>query len=374
MAESTARQAEHREDVKAFAGEARVLLEKPMDKIERARSLFACFAQRGYHSLLIPKNLGGGGLDHLNAGGACETLSYELPGSLHGPLTTIHCASMIMSGAQNAYHEQCLENIARGRAPAGFCLTEEAAGSDIAAICTTAKKQGGAYTITGSKSIVINHAIARILIVFATTPPASGRASLNAFAVDAGLPGIAVGDPYDTLGFASGVMGPVVFDTVRVPDDCLLGEAGSGYLLFMETLDKGRPLVAASCTGEANKALDLIIGYARERMQFNRPLESFQDISFSIAEHATRIHAARLLYRDALMRIDDGRPFTLEASMAKLFAAETLMGVATFGMELIGYRSVTGHSELSGIYHDARLMGAIDGTSNVQKMVIASQL
>lgn len=374
MTELNATQVRQVEQARAFAGETRVLVDTAGNRIERARRLFAAFARKGYHALLIPRQYGGKGMDHLSAGIIYETLSYGLPGTIHGPLTTAHCAFMIMSGAQNDVHADQLRKIARDCAPAGFCLTEESAGSDITAIRTVAAKESDSYTITGSKSIVINHAIARTFIVFAGMPPTGGRASLNAFVVEADLPGISLGDPCETLGFASGVMGAVVFHEVRTPKECLLGEIGSGYLLFMETLDKGRPLVAATCTGEALKALDLIIEYTKVREQFGKPLSSFQDISFSLAEHATRAHASRLLYRDALARIDSGRPFTQEASMAKLFAAETLMEIASFGMEMIGYRAVTERSELSGIYHDARLMNAIDGTTGVQKMVIASQL
>lgn len=374
MAELNAMQIKRVDRARSFAREIRPLLDKPLDKTALALSIFTAFAQKGYHALLIPRHFGGKGIDHLSAGIIYETLSYELPGTLYSPLTSAHCAFMIMSGAQNDFHEDRLKAIAREHDPAGFCLTEESAGSDITAVRTLAYKQGNSYIITGKKSIVINNTIAQTLIVFAAMPPAAGRASLNAFVVDANLPGISRGDPFDTIGFSSGVMGSVVFDDVRVPDVCLLGEAGSGYLLFMETLDKGRPLVAASCTGEAQKALDLTIDYTKKREQFGNSLNSFQVISFSLAEHATGIHAARLLYRDALNRIDEGRPFTMEASMAKLHAAQTLMDVAAFGVEIIGYRSVTEKNELSGIYHDSRLMGAIDGTANVQKMVIASQL
>lgn len=221
---------------------------------------------------------------------------------------------------------------------------------------------------------MINHAIARTFIVFAALPPARGRASLNAFLVDADLPGITVSEPYDTLGFSGGVMGSVHFDGVRVPQQCLLGDQGSGYLLFMETLDRGRPLVAACCVGEAARALELAAIHTRERRQFGRQLKDFQSVSFTLADLATRVHAARHLYQDALVRIDAGRPFTMEASMAKFYAAQTLGDVAAFGMDMLGYRAVAGKTEMERIFHDARLMQAIDGTANVQRMVIASQL
>lgn len=374
MTDLTAAQAKQVQRARTFARGIRPLLEKPLERLDLAGRLFSAFAGGGYHALLIPRQYGGKGLDHLTAGIVYETLSYELPGTLHGPLTTAHCAFMIMCGMQNSLHEERLRTIARGTSPAGFCLTEMSAGSDFSAISTKAERQGRSYAVSGTKTIVINHAVAGTFIVFAIMPPGKGRASLNAFVVDAGLPGISQGPPCETMGLSSGVMGSITFEGVRIPQESLLGDQGSGYLLFMETLDKGRPLVAASCTGEALKALDLVVAYTRERKQFGRPLGSFQGISFSLAEHATSVHAAGLLYRDALSRIDAGRPFTMESSMAKLFAAQTLMDIASFGMEMIGCRSVTEQTELAGIYHNARLMGAIDGTAAVQKMVIASQL
>jgi len=161
---------------------------------------------------------------------------------------------------------------------------------------------------------------------------------------------------------------------VKIPWECLLGDEGSGYLLFMETLDKGRPLVAASCVGEAFRALDLITVTAKQRTQFGKTLDSFQGITFQLADLATRLAASRLLYLDALERIDNGQPFTMESSMSKLYASETLHSIASFGMEILGHRSVTESNEITRIFQDSLLMKNIDGTANVQKMVIASQL
>ncbi|MGD0211055.1 MAG: acyl-CoA dehydrogenase family protein [Desulfomonilia bacterium] len=362
------------EEAKAFAQEVPALLAEDIGKVERAGRLFEAYARKGYHALLIPQQYGGRGLDYLSAGIVYELLSHELPGTLYGPLTTVHCAEMIGDACKNTIHKKYLSAIARDHAPAGFCLTEESAGSDITSITTTAQKKGDHYLISGTKSIVINHAIARIFIVFAAREKAKGRASLNAFVVDADLPGISVGEPYDTLGCSHGVMGSVSFDNVLIPAECLLGEEGSGYLLFMETLDKGRPLVAANCVGEAGLALDLILTHTKDHIQFGKPLSAFQGVTFTLSDLATRLHAARLLYQDALMRIDAGKPFTMEASMSKLFASETLMDVASFGMEMLGQKAIAGQNEITRIYHDARLMKAIDGTANVQRMVIASQL
>jgi len=362
------------DQAKDFARELRERTPQAGERLEQARWLFGAYAKKGYHALLIPRQYGGKGLDHVSAGLVYETLSAGMPGTLYGPLTSVHCASMIESACRNTFHEKCLREIARNHAPAGFCLTEETAGSDITSITATAVRQGRFFRLSGTKTIVINHAIARFFIVFAAYPTESGRNTLNAFVIDANLPGITISEPYDTSGFASAVMGSVSFEDVRIPRECLLGEMGSGYLLFMETLDKGRPLVASCCVGETARALDLAVRYAKERVQFGNPLSSFQAVNFTLADLATRLHAARLVTRDALLRIDAGRPFTMEASMAKLCASEVLFDTASFGMELLGHRAITGPSEICRIYHDARLMKAIDGTANVQRMVIASQL
>lgn len=374
MGELSRKQQKLMEEARAFARGLSVNPAEVEGKAEKARRLYDSFAKNGYHALLISRRFGGRGLDHLSAGLIYEALSYEVPGTLHGPLTSVHCASMIESACQNPYHEQRLRDIARKQAPAGFCLTEEAAGSDITSITAAASKTKDGYALAGTKSIVINHAIARIFIVFTSWPAETGRTALNAFAVDAGLPGITLSEPYNTLGFSSGVMGSVSFDNVQVPQECLLGEMGSGYLLFMETLDKGRPLVASCCAGEASKALDLTVSHAKDRMQFKKPLSEFQAVNFTLADLATRLHAARLVTRNALMLIDEGKPFTMEASMAKLLASEVLFDIASFGLEILGHRTITAQNEICRIYHDARLMKAIDGTANVQRMVIASQL
>jgi alkylation response protein AidB-like acyl-CoA dehydrogenase len=350
------------------------LLDAGGDRLSRARHIYGAYAKAGYHALLIPAELGGGGLGFVGTGLVYQTLSYHLPGTLQGPVTTAHCVEMLKAGLQGKRQARELKAIASKGLAAGFCLTEEGAGSDITAIATTAEKTRGGFTISGRKSVVINHALASHLIVFAATAPAKGRAGLNAFLVDPSAKGVAIGEPYDSPEFSGSVMGEVIFDGVTVPGDAVLGEAGSGYFLLMETLDKGRPLVAACCAGSAMRVFDMVLGHARARSQFGRDLFSFQGVSFPLAEHATRLQASRLLTYDALQRIDEGRSFSKEASMAKLHASETLFDLASFGMDTLGYRAAFEPHEIRRILHEAELMKSIDGTANVQKMVIASQL
>jgi len=362
------------QEAERFAKEASSLLTDAQGKVDSAKKFYDAFAANRYHALLIPRHCGGRGLDHVSTGIVYETLSYHLPGSLHGPLTTAHCAEMIKSAGTVALRDTYLSKIAREGLALGFCLTEDRAGSDITSITTTAKKTRGGYIIHGKKSVVLNHAIASYLVVFATTSPEKGRAGINAFVVEPSAPGLKISDPYEVEGLTGGVMGEVCFDGVFAKKECLLGEEGSGYFLLMETLDKGRPLVAANCTGSANRVFDIIVAYTKERVQFRKNLFSFQGISLPLAEHATRLHASRLLYLDALARIDNGESFTMEASMAKLFAAETLSGITSFGMDILGYRGIVESSAVKKIFHEAQLIKSIDGTANVQKMVISSQL
>lgn len=357
-----------------FCAEHADLLEPTGGQLTRARRIYEACASAGYHALLIPSELGGGGLDFVSTGLVYETLSYYLPGTLQGPVTTAHCVEMMKAGGPEGRRERELEAIATEGLAAGFCLTEEGAGSDIAAIATTAQKTPGGFLISGVKSVVINHALASHLIVFASSSTATGRAGLSAFLVDPRLDGVHIGKPYASPGFSGCVTGEVLFDGVSVPDEAVLGEAGSGYFLLMETLDKGRPLVASCCTGSARKVFDMVLAHARGRSQFGRDLFSFQGVSFPLAEHATRLQASRLLTFDALERIDEGRSFSMEASMAKLHASETLFDLASFGMETLGWRAAFEPHEIRRILHEAELMKSIDGTANVQKMVISSQL
>lgn len=366
------------EEIRAVLPEIRALIEQAPPQGAIGRDLQAAYARRGFHALLVPESLGGRGFDFTSSGLAYEILSYELPGTLYGTLTTAHCCFMIMSGMRNACHKETLRRISGPDHSAAFCLTEKDAGSDIGAIKTRAEKTGGGYILSGRKAVVINHAAAATYVVFATIPPAKGRAALSAFVVEAASAGIQSGDPFDTHPLAGDILGPVTFEGVKVPNECLLGEPGSGYLLFMETLDKGRPLVAACCTGEGQRAFDVVLDHVKARTQFSRPLFAFQDISFCLAEHATRLKAARLLWQEALARIDSGKPFTQEASMSKLFASQTLSGIASFAREVLGHRLVSrDHPQarlLDIIGSDARFLEIIDGTPAVQKMVIASQL
>ncbi|HSV95799.1 MAG TPA: acyl-CoA dehydrogenase family protein [Spirochaetota bacterium] len=341
---------------------------------DAARRLFAGLSAANYHALLVPQTHGGGGLDYATAGQIYEELSYHGIGFMPTLLTNAHCAELLKIAGNRQSEQGFLKKIGSDGRIFGFCLTEEDAGSDITGIRCMADQAGDGYVINGEKSIVINNSIADFFIVIATTDFSKGRAGLNAFVVDASSPGVERGESVRGFGFGNSVIGKVGFRNVAIPRENMLGEEGSGYFLVMETFDKGRPLVAASCAGAAGRLLDIVTAHVRRREQFGKPLFSFQGISFRLADLATRLRASRLLYLDALALIDEGREFTMEASMAKLFASETLRDLAEFCLEALGYRAFEADSEARNIFNDAQLLISIDGSSNVQRMVIASQL
>lgn len=341
-------------------------------KEEHARALYDGFVKAGYHALLLPEACGGAGLGYASAGAIYEELSYHAIGLMPALLTTAHCAELLkIAGAGQSFGY--LERIARGGI-FGFCLTEREAGSDITGIRCTASATDEGYVINGEKSVVINSSIADFFIVIATTGFQKGRAGLGAFLVDTTLPGVERFGPECGFGFEESVIGRARFSDVSITGDSLLGEEGNAYFQVMESLDKGRPLVAACCVGAARRLMDIVTAHARLREQFGKPLIAFQGISFRLADLATRLKAARLLYADALSLIDSGREFTMEASMAKLFASETLRDFAEFALEALGHRAFEDGSEVRNIFNDAQLLISIDGSSNVQRMVIASQL
>ncbi|HMB19522.1 MAG TPA: acyl-CoA dehydrogenase [Spirochaetota bacterium] len=344
------------------------------DISERTLFFYGKLAGTNLQSMLIGKELGGEGLTYSQSGVVLESLSYDLIGALPSLITTLHCVELIKLAPGSEQKENLLHQVMNDHRPLAFCLTEEDAGSDIGGIKCTALQTKKDIRLRGNKSVVINSTVAQMYLVFATTARDRGRAGINVFAVKPGTEGVSIDAPYTLDGFQNSVIGSVEFKNVSLAQGNRLSGEGTGYFQLIEVLDKGRPLVAASCVGAAQKVMDTIVHYTKKRSQFNMPLNHFQGITFPLAEYATRLHAARLLYRDALKKIDDGDLFTMEASMAKHYASMLLEDLASFGMEVLGYRGMAQQNPVKRIYHDAQLLKSIDGTANVQRMIIASQL
>lgn len=341
-----------------------------LSSAEMALSYYSIYHDNKLHLILMNSANNGLSATFAQAAAVFEMLSYHHIDSLPGVLTTIHCLELIKSIAHESKKSSLLNMMIQESKPFAFCLTEEEAGSDISAIQTYAVKNNDTVTINGKKDIVINCSIASFYLVLAKGSK-KGRAGLNVFLIPETVKGLRF-DALHTVSFKNSIIGKMSFEDVVLDDTYQIGEDGSGYFLLTEMLDKGRPLAAACCVGGSQRAFDIIVAHAKKRIQFSKPLYEFQGINFPIAEFETRLHAARLLYLDACKKIDNNEPFSKEASMAKYYASTLFKDITNFGLEVFGYNSIFDTAEIRQLNYNAQAMMFIDGTANVQKMIIAS--
>ncbi len=267
-----------------------------------------------------------------------------------------------------------LRPLLRGDKLGAFGLTEAGAGSDVAAMATTATRKEGGYVLNGSKLFISNGAEADIIIAFATLDRSQGYRGVTAFVVEKGTAGFAVGKHERKLGIRGSSTTELVFDNCFVPAENRLGEEGRGFRLALETIDASRLGIAAQAVGIARAAFEKSLAYARERQQFGQPIAGFQAIQWMLADMATSIDAARLLTLRAAFLKDRGQPFIKEASMAKVFAAETAMSVATRAVQIHGGYGYTKDYPVERYFRDAKITEIYEGTSEMQRLTIARQL
>lgn len=279
----------------------------------------------------------------------------------------------LQRGGSDTLRHEWLPRVVSGEAIAAIALTEEFAGSDVAALATTAREDGDSFVLDGEKWFISNAGSANFYSVFATVDKAAGRKGITCFLVEADRPGCSVKRQMPTL--AAHPLGVVAFDGCRVPRGNMLGERGRGFALAMETLDTFRATVGAAAVGMAGRALTESIAFAQERVQFGKPLAEFQLTQAALAEMAVDYDAARLLvYRAATARDAGSGRVTIEASMAKLFATEAAQRIIDRAVQIHGGRGVLRGSVTERLYRDVRALRIYEGTSEIQKLVIASQL
>lgn len=273
--------------------------------------------------------------------------------------------------------QQWLPELARGRALAGFGLTEAGAGSDARATQTTAEVVDGEWVINGSKQFITNSGseITSLVTVTAVTGRKdNGNPELSAIIVPSGTPGFTVHPAYDKVGWHTSDTHPLTFDNVRVPEANLLGERGRGYANFLEYLDEGRVAFAALATGAAQGCLEEALRYAKERVVFGRAIGENQHVAFMIARMQSRVHSARLATYDAAHRIVAGKPFKAEAAMAKLISSEAAMANARDASHIFGGYGFMNENPVARHYRDSKVLEVGEGTTEVQLMVIARTL
>jgi butyryl-CoA dehydrogenase len=329
----------------------------------------------GLMGVFIPEGYGGGGMDTISYCLALEEIA-RAEAALAAVLSvnnSLDCYPIFAFGDEQQKRTY-LPELARGRKIGCYCLTEPTAGSDAGALRTTARDAGDEWVLNGTKIFVTNGVEADVLIIYARTDPGPHGQGISAFIAEKGDPGISVGKVEHKLGIRASSTCEIVLDDCRLPQHRLLGERGKGFRIALATLDGGRIGIAAQALGIARAAMEDAIAYAKERHQFGRPIAAFQANQWKIADMATRIQAARLLtYRAAWVR-DQGRRHTREAAMAKLYASETAMWAATQAVQMYGGYGYVQDYPVERHFRDAKITEIYEGTSEVQRLVIARQL
>jgi len=337
--------------------------------------IVAKLAGTGLMGALVPEEYGGAALDYVSYALAVEELnrvdaSVGITMWAHNSLCTNHIA---LFGTREQ-KERYLPRLARGEALGAWGLTEPGSGSDAAAMRSRAERQGDHFVLNGSKAFITNAGVSEVAVVMAVTDPARRQKGISAFILDKGLPGFTAGRPYRKLGLHASNTAELHLDNVRVPAGQLLGEIGQGFVNTMEVLDGGRVAMAAMAVGIAQGALDQALKYMKQRSAFGRTLAEFNGLQGMIADMGTEVEAARLLTLRAAALRDAGRPAKLAASMAKVFASEVAMRAATKSLQIHGGAGYITEFPIERIFRDAKLTEIGEGTSEIQRMVIARDI
>jgi alkylation response protein AidB-like acyl-CoA dehydrogenase len=365
-----------RDMVRDFAQKEIAPIAAEMDKTEEFPwPVVRKMGELGLLGLPIPEKYGGAGADTVSYAIAVEEFS-RASGSLGITLaahTSLGTYPIYLFGTEEQKHTY-LPPLASGQGLGAFGLTEPGAGSDAGATRTTAVRDGDAWVINGQKTFITNGSIARTLVVSAVTDHGKGTKGISSFIVPTDAPGFQPGRNEDKLGLRASVTSQLFFNDCRVPAGNLLGQEGDGFKQMLITLDGGRISIGAMALGLAQAALDASLKYAKERVQFGQPIASFQAIQWMLADMATEIDCARLMvYRAAWLK-DRGKRFTREAAMAKLFASEAAERACNKAIQIHGGYGYTRDYPVERYWRDARLCTIGEGTSEIQRMVIARLL
>ncbi len=356
------------QDVKPLAAEIDEQERFPQENFEK-------MAAMGMLGIPMPKEVGGAGADTLAYALAVEELSKVC--ATTGVVLSAHtslCEWPIHAFGTPEQKTKYLPPLCRGEKIGAFALTEANAGTDAGTQQSFARREEDHYLLNGAKIFITNAGVADVFVIFAMTAPELGTRGISAFILEKGMPGFTIGPPEKKMGIRGSSTAELIFENVKVPVENLLGKEGRGFSIAMKTLDGGRIGIAAQALGIAQGALDETIAYVKQRKQFGRAIAKFQNTQFSLADMQTRVDAARLLvYRAALYK-DGGQPYSCEAAMAKLFAAETAMAVTTQAVQLFGGYGYTRDYPVERMMRDAKITEIYEGTSEVQRMVIAGHI
>jgi alkylation response protein AidB-like acyl-CoA dehydrogenase len=349
-------------------------LAKELDETGRfPHETFRKAAELGLTGVAIPEGEGGAGFDHIAYGIVVEEISRccASTGVILSVQNSLYCDPIHRYGTPQQ-KKKFLEPFARGERIGCYALTEPQAGSNAAALQTKAVKRGNCYVINGTKAWITNGGAADAAIVYVNTDPTKGEKGITALAVEKGTRGFQAGKEEKKLGINATACCELVFNDCEVPETNRIGNEGEGYKVALSTLDGGRIGIAAQAVGIAQGAFEAATRYSQERLAFGHPISQFQAIQFMLADMAMEIDAARLLVRKATWKQDSGARFTLEASTAKLFASEMATRVTHKALQVHGGNGYSREYPVERAYRDARITEIYEGTSEIQRLVIAS--
>jgi len=340
----------------------------PLDVLKKAGTL-------GFMGILIPESYGGSGMGYHEYVTLIETISMVDPSiglsiAAHNSLCTNH----IYTFGTEQQRLRWLPQLCSGETLGAWGLTEHNTGSDAKGMSTTAKKEGDSWVLNGTKNFITHGISGDIAVVIARNGEKGDNRGMTAFVVERGMPGFTAGKKENKLGMRASETAEMIFDNCRIPDENRLGPVGDGFIQSMKILDGGRISIAALSLGVAKGAFNAALQYSKERKQFGKAISSFQGISFKLAEMATEIEAAVLLTQKASEMKNKGLNVTQQGAMAKLFASEVCVRVANEAVQIHGGYGFTKDFPVEKFYRDAKLCTIGEGTSEIQKLVIARQL
>jgi butyryl-CoA dehydrogenase len=360
--------------VREFAEAEVKPLAKEIDETGRfPRDTFAKAAELGLTGVAMPENEGGAGMDHISYAIVIEEISRVCAstGVILSVQNSLYCDPIHRFGTPEQ-KKKFLAPYARGEKIGCYALTEPQAGSNAAALTTKAVLKGDRYIVNGTKAWITNGGAADAAVVYVNTQPEKGEKGITALVVEKGTPGFSVGKEEKKLGIHGSACTELVFNECAVPAANRIGNEGEGYKVALSTLDGGRIGIAAQAIGIAQGAFDAALAYAQQRQAFGHPISDFQAIQFMLADMATEIDAARLLARRAAWKQDSGARFSMEASIAKLFSSEMATRVAHKAIQIHGGNGYSSEYPVERAYRDARITEIYEGTSEIQRLVIAS--
>ena len=353
-------------EVKPLAAEIDETGHFPHDTLRKA-------AELGLTGIAVAEEYGGAGMDHICYAIVMEEIARVCASTsvILSVQNSLYCGTLEHFGTEEQ-KRRFLVPFARGEKIGCYALTEPQAGSNAAALATKAVRKGDRYVVNGAKAWITNGGVADAGIIYVNTQPEKGEKGITALVIEKGTPGFAVGKEEKKLGIHATACVELSFTDCEVPAGNRVGNEGDGYKIALTTLDGGRIGIASQATGIAQGAFEAALAYARERQAFGHPIAEFQAIQFMLADMATEIDAARLLARRAAWKQDSGARFSMEAAIAKLFASEMATRVAHKAVQIHGGNGYSREYPVERAYRDARISEIYEGTSEIQRLIIAS--